>query len=279
MTLSDTDLEARLRRDLQARADAAPPAPRDLAELTRARHRSLRRRELGLVAAGIAAALVLVGVPVLSSSLTADPDRGQTAQPTAPSGGRLLPSGSDLYERPTRGGLADDERWLRGMAAVAWTPDNPYRDPGMEFAEPPPAESRRVAYADDVPSGRVALRGARDDVHALAVLGLLRPVHDARLLAELPPHLLHDGAAGAADGLHGEGGEQRDHHAADDQADQHVRVVQGEEDALAELPLHLDLERREEHERRERGRADRVALGDGLRETGCSESHRCRATR
>ena len=29
-------------------------------------------------------------------------------------------------------------------------------------------------------------------------------------------------------------------------------------------PLHLDLERREEHERGERGRADRVALGDGL---------------
>ena len=169
MTLSDTDLEARLRRDLQARADAAAPAPRDLAELTRARHRSLRRRELGLVAAGVAAALVLVGVPVLSASLTADPDRGQTAQPTAPSGGRLLPSGSNLYELPTRGGLADDERWLRGMAAVEWTPDNPYRDPGMELAEPPPPQSRRVAYADDVPSGRVALVvgiSGREVVHA-----------------------------------------------------------------------------------------------------------------
>ena len=37
MTLSDTDLEARLRHDLRARADAAPRAPRDLAELTRQR--------------------------------------------------------------------------------------------------------------------------------------------------------------------------------------------------------------------------------------------------
>ena len=127
------------------------------------------------------------------------------------------------------------------------------------------ADDDRDDDRDQRRDDHLALRRARDDVHALAVLGLLRAVHDARLLAELPAHLLHDGAAGAADGLHGERGEERDHHAADDQADEHVRIVEGEEDALAELPLHLDLERREEHERGERGRADRVALGHGLR--------------
>ncbi len=73
----------------------------------------------------------------------------------------------------------------------------------------------------------------RDDVDALAVLGLLRAVHDPRLLAELAAHLLDHGAAGAADRLHGERGEQADHHAADQQADEHVGVVEGEDDRAA----------------------------------------------
>ncbi len=168
MTLSDPDLEARLRRDLRARGEDVPPAPADLAEATRRRHRTLRRREIGLVAAGVAAALVLVGVPAISSTLTADSDRGQAARPTAESPGLQAP-GSDLYEIPTRGGLADDDAWLTAMAAVEWSPSSPYRDPGMELAEPFPADSRRVAYADDVPSGRVALvvgLSGRELVHA-----------------------------------------------------------------------------------------------------------------
>src|SRR5687768_17121182 len=106
MTLSDTDLETRLRRDLRARADDAPPAPRDLARLTRERHRTLRRREYGLAAAAVAAVLVLVGVPVVASTFAADPDRGQTARPT-PSR-ELLPPDEGIYQSPTRGGLADD---------------------------------------------------------------------------------------------------------------------------------------------------------------------------
>jgi hypothetical protein len=167
MTLSDIDLEARLRRDLRARGDDVPPAPAGLAEATRRRHRSLRRRQLGLVAAGVAAALVLVGVPVISASLTAHSDRGQAARPTGSPSGPA--AGSDLYDAPTRGGLADDDAWLTAMAAVEWSPSSPYRDPGMELAEPVPTESRRVAYADDVPSGRVALvvgLSGRQVVHA-----------------------------------------------------------------------------------------------------------------
>ena len=68
------------------------------------------------------------------------------------------------------------------------------------------------------------------------VVGLLGALHDPRLLAELAAHLLDDGAAGAADGLHRQRGEQADHHAADQQADEHVRVVDEEHDrALALL--------------------------------------------
>ena len=49
------------------------------------------------------------------------------------------------------------------------------------------------------------------------------------------------------------------------QADQHRRVVERERDRRGRRSsLQLDRERREEHERGERGRADRVALGDGL---------------
>ena len=58
-----------------------------------------------------------------------------------------------------------------------------------------------------------------------AVVGLLGALHDPGLLPELAAHLLDDRAAGAADGLDREGDEQVDHHAADQQADEHGRVV------------------------------------------------------
>jgi hypothetical protein len=154
MTLSDTDLEARLRRDLRARADDLPPAPNDLAELTRRRHRLLRRREYRFAGAALAAAVLLVGVPVVGSTLATDYERGQTAGPGGSEA--LLPRDSELYNAPTRGGLAGDEAWLAAVGRLPWWPDSPHRDPGMELTEPE-VDSRHVAYADDVPSGRVAL--------------------------------------------------------------------------------------------------------------------------
>ena len=100
------------------------------------------------------------------------------------------------------------------------------------------------------------------------VVGLLGAVHDPRLLAELAAHLLDDAAAGAADRLDRERGEQVDHHAADQQADQDLGL--GDVEALQRpcspaSSLQLLDERREQHERREHGRADRVTLRDGLR--------------
>ena len=166
MTLSDTDLEARLRRDLRARADDVPPAPNDLAELTRSRHRELRRREYRFAGVALAAAVLLVGVPVVASTVATDSDRGQTAGPRGSE--TLLPADSELYDAPTRGGLAGDDAWLAAVAALPWWPDSPHRDPGMELTEPE-VDTRHVAYADDVPSGRVALvvgSSGRDVVHA-----------------------------------------------------------------------------------------------------------------
>ena len=109
----------------------------------------------------------------------------------------------------------------------------------------------------------LALRGLGDEVDAGRVVGLLGALHDPRLLAELAAHLLDDGAAGAADGLHRERGEQVDHQAAEQQAHEDRRVVDREHEVLARVG-ELVLEAGEQHDRGEHGRADRVALGHGL---------------
>ena len=113
-------------------------------------------------------------------------------------------------------------------------------------------------------------RALRDDVDALRVLGPRGALHDPRDLAELAAHLLHDLGAGAADGLHRERGEQVRHDPADQEPDEHPRVRDRERDVdrLARVRGLRDQLVRvgvEEHQRGEAGRADRVALGDGLR--------------
>jgi hypothetical protein len=70
MTLSDHDLEGRL-RDLRLRADAVGAPPTDLAETVRARHRRQRRSQARFAAAGLVAALLFIGVPVVQLRRTA----------------------------------------------------------------------------------------------------------------------------------------------------------------------------------------------------------------
>src|SRR5687768_18207764 len=99
MALSDTDLERRL-RDLRVRADTLSPAPPDLARTVRARHRRQRRTQLRLAAAGLAAALLFIGVPLVSWVLDDDSDRGDSAQPSQE---QQRTGEHVLYEAPTRG--------------------------------------------------------------------------------------------------------------------------------------------------------------------------------
>ena len=103
----------------------------------------------------------------------------------------------------------------------------------------------------------------RQHVHGVRVVRLGRAFHDARDLLELAAHFDDHRARGAAHGFHRHGAEQVRHQAADEQADDHGRVGQREH-----LQLAGDLEVvrvvREQHQRGETGRADRVALGDGL---------------
>lgn len=145
MSPTETDLETRLRADLRARQDDVPPAPADLADLVRRRHRSQRRTQaLTLVAAAAVVALVTGATNLLAGPRTGSQDAaeapGRTAEPT-------------ILERPTRGSLADDAEWLSGVRRLDW------QIPTELFGEipDPPANERHVAFAGDVPGGRVAL--------------------------------------------------------------------------------------------------------------------------
>jgi hypothetical protein len=165
VTISDSELEAGL-RDLRSRAAVLAPPPEDLAQRTRERYRARRRSRAALAAGGLVALVVLVGVPVVAATVAEAP-RGEVADPSertsAPS---RAPS---LYSLPTRGSLADDDDWLTDVAALDWGPVDPaLQPPGTEVPEPP-LDSRKVAFAGDVPSGRVALvLGLEDNrlVHA-----------------------------------------------------------------------------------------------------------------
>jgi hypothetical protein len=151
VTISDSDLEARL-RDL--RYDL-PLVPADLAQRTRDRHREQRRHQRMLAAAALVAAVVLVGVPLVSS----DSGHDRRGAPAAPSHqAPAVTAVPSQYELPTRGSLADDDAWLDAVAAREWTVTDPaFSAPGAPAVPNPPPATRRVAFAGDVPSGRVAL--------------------------------------------------------------------------------------------------------------------------
>ena len=195
MTISDSELEAGL-RDLRTRAAGVVP-PEDLAQRTRERHRSQRRSRATLAAGGLVAALVLVGVPVVASTLGEAP-RGEVADPSRPT---VPAQSSSLYSLPTRGGLAGDDGWLSDVAALDWGPvDAAMQPPGTDVPSPP-LDSRTVAFAGDVASGRVALvLGLEDDllVHAWFT-GPEGAAADEMELASFPSSSGHDDALALRD--------------------------------------------------------------------------------
>ncbi|MGY1748629.1 hypothetical protein [Modestobacter sp. SYSU DS0511] len=136
------DVETELRSHLANRP--TPRAPGDLAARTRLRHRRQRRQQAAVVGVGLAVALVFGSVPVLRGLL---PETGTTQDVAAPSRGV---STQNLYDLPARGALADDAAWLQAVAALPWEPDE------LDPAAPPPADSHRVAWADDVDGVRIA---------------------------------------------------------------------------------------------------------------------------
>ena len=73
-------------------------------------------------------------------------------------------------------------------------------------------------------SDHLPQRGLGGDVDGAGVVGARRAGHDARVLAELAPHLLDDRAGGLADGADRQRAEEEDEHHAEEAADEHVDV-------------------------------------------------------
>jgi hypothetical protein len=204
VTISDAELEAAL-RNLRIRADGIAPPPFDLPERVRDRHRSLRRREFGLAAAALSAVLVLVGVPVVASTITAG-DRGGIAAPSEGSEPAPVPT---LAELGTRGSLAGDAAWVEAVTGLSWASTAPGTDQpsGAAVAEPP-VKSRVVAFAGDVPGARVALVLGLDSPPVDAwFIGPVGATPDQMVLASAPrettarhPLALMDGPLSGSDG-------------------------------------------------------------------------------
>ncbi|WDT78489.1 MAG: hypothetical protein MPW14_14930 [Candidatus Manganitrophus sp.] len=96
-----------------------------------------------------------------------------------------------------------------------------------------------------------------------AVVRLAGAFHDALDLPELAAHLDHHRAGRAADRFHRHGAEQVGDQAADEQADDHLRVGQVEDHRRPSLGNRAGVVG-EQHQRGQAGRADRVALGHRL---------------
>ena len=71
-----------------------------------------------------------------------------------------------------------------------------------------------------------AQRGLGDDIDAGAVLGLLGALQDAGLGLELAAHFQHHGARGLAHRIHAEGDEEERQQAADEEADDDLRILE-----------------------------------------------------
>jgi hypothetical protein len=185
VTITDSELEAGL-RNLRGRADDIAPPPSDLARRTRERYRAQRRSRAAIAASSLVAALIILGVPVVAATIVPG-DRGRTAAPSEPSERADVPT---LAEIPTRGSLAGNADWLQAVTKLSWrsTAPEPAPVPGTAgMVHEPPVESRRVAFAGDVPGARVALVLGLDSrtVHAWFV-GPVGATPDQMVLAAPP---------------------------------------------------------------------------------------------
>ena len=149
---TETPLEHRLRSDLLARQAEASPAPADLAELVRRRHRGQRRAQLLTAVAAVAVVAVSAGAATLLQRPPAAEDADTAARPSL----TIAPA---ITEWPTRGSLASDEAWLDAARRLDW------EVPTELFGEipDPPLQERHVAFAGDVDGSRVALVVGEDD--------------------------------------------------------------------------------------------------------------------
>jgi hypothetical protein len=176
VTISDADLEAGL-RSLSTRVDDVLEPPTDLARRTRERYRAQRRGRMAIAAGGLVAALIVVGVPAVAATILDGP--GQTAAPTTGGDPGRLPSLADL---PTRGSLAGDGAWVEAVRLLPWSWT---AAPGT--TPEAPVDTRRVAFAGDVPGARVALvLGGSEQSAAAWFVGRVGAAPEQMTLAAAP---------------------------------------------------------------------------------------------
>ena len=155
------DVEHDLRAHLHSRP--TPRAPEGLVESTRALHRQRRRTQAGVVATGLAVALLFGGVPALRAALPL-PGGSDVAAPSTPARTSPDPLAS-LFDLPVRGPLADDTGWLTAVAALPWEADG----------SGPLPQTRRVAWAGDVGTERIAMLLGRGNAQAPLVTWFTGP--------------------------------------------------------------------------------------------------------
>ncbi len=126
------------------------PEPGLYERVIAARRRAAQRR-LAALAAGLAALLVGISVPV-SLAVLQSADGRQVAAP-------LAQPASDIYGGPTRGSLSDDSAFVEGVRTLPWTGTLIDRVPADQRAELPdsPLTTRWVVFAGEVTGGRWAL--------------------------------------------------------------------------------------------------------------------------
>ncbi len=122
---------------------AGPPGGTGTAAAALALARRRRRTGAGWAAAALAVAVAAAAVPASLPDAAPVPgrtveDRPQQAAPLA------------LTDLPARGSLAGDEAFVAGVAAIEWSA--PVGVNGEELT--PPASTRRVLFAGDLPGGR-----------------------------------------------------------------------------------------------------------------------------
>ena len=150
-----------------------------------------------MAAGGLLALVVFVGVPVAAS--TSPPTAARADR--APSRARLRRPPHRLYALPTRGDLADDDEWLAAVTQLDWASVDASSLPAGMPVPDPSVGSRRVAFAGDVASGRVALVLGMDG-RTLADAWFVGPEGaepDEMALATMPGHVGPAGFLGLVD--------------------------------------------------------------------------------
>jgi RNA polymerase sigma-70 factor (sigma-E family) len=181
--LDDQDVRDALHR-LAARA--APPRGADTADAAIALSRRQRRTRAAWAGGAVLLAVLAGAVPAVLPDAGPVPGRVATDPDPTP---QAAPALSDL---PTRGSLAGDDGFVAGVAALEWSAPLGLNGAGLT----PPAGTRQVLFAGDLPGGRrwALVVGSDEGQGVAAWFGGPAGAAPAELTALAPPERFTRGA-------------------------------------------------------------------------------------